>query len=61
MTGGFPDLGNGPIAGRLERFRSEFDHLRSAIVNEPRGHDAVVGALLCEPVDKTSEAAVIFF
>ena len=61
VTGGFPDLGNGPIADRLERFRGEFDHLRSAIVNEPRGHSAVVGALLCEPVDKTSEAAVIFF
>jgi 4-hydroxyproline epimerase len=58
---GFPDLGSGTMASRLEKFRSEYDHLRSAIVNEPRGHAAIVGALLCEPVDKHSAAAVIFF
>ena len=29
----------------------DFDHFRSAVVNEPRGNDAIVGALLCEPSD----------
>ena len=58
---GFPDLGSGPIAERLRLFRREYDQLRMAIVCEPRGHDAIVGALLCEPVDKSSTAAVIFF
>ena len=58
---GFPNLGNGTIAERLEVFRLNFDHLRNAIVNEPRGHSAIVGALLCEPVDKTCDASVIFF
>jgi 4-hydroxyproline epimerase len=46
---------------RLERFRTENDFLRSAIVNEPRGSDVVVGALLCEPDDRTCSAGVIFF
>ncbi len=46
---------------RLALFRDEFDHFRSAIVNEPRGSDALVGALLCEPVDPTCSAGVIFF
>ena len=58
---GFPDLGSGSMAERLEIFRSDHDHLRSAIVREPRGHDAIVGALLCEPVQPTSAAGVIFF
>lgn len=58
---GFPDLGNGKIKDRLEIFRNEFDRLRNAIVNEPRGHSAIVGALLVEPFDKTCEAGVIFF
>jgi 4-hydroxyproline epimerase len=58
---GFPDLGSGPIAGRLAKFRSEYDSLRTAVVCEPRGHDAVVGALLCGPVDSSSTAGVIFF
>jgi 4-hydroxyproline epimerase len=58
---GFPDLGKGTIAERLEIFRRDFDHLRKTIVNEPRGHSAIVGALLCEPSDKTCDAGVIFF
>ena len=46
---------------RVERFRAEHDDFRSAVVNEPRGSDVMVGALLCEPVDRTCAAAVIFF
>ena len=61
VTDGFPDLGSGSMAERLEIFRRDHDKFRSAIVREPRGHDAVVGALLCEPVDPTSAAGVIFF
>jgi 4-hydroxyproline epimerase len=61
VTAGGPDLGSGPMTQRLERFRSDFDHIRSAVVNEPRGNDAIVGALLCEPSDPTCDAGVIFF
>jgi 4-hydroxyproline epimerase len=49
------------LAERLERFRREHDSFRSAIVNEPRGSDVVVGALLCEPTDPACAAGVIFF
>jgi 4-hydroxyproline epimerase len=58
---GGPDLGSGPLAARLERFRTDFDSFRSAVVNEPRGSDAVVGALLCEPADPSCSAGVVFF
>jgi 4-hydroxyproline epimerase len=61
VVAGAPDLGTGTMAERAARFRSEFDTFRSAVVNEPRGHDAIVGALLCEPFDKTCDAGVIFF
>ena len=61
VISGGPDLGNDSLAVRRERFRSRFDHFRSAITNEPRGSDAVVGALLCEPVDKSCTTGVIFF
>jgi 4-hydroxyproline epimerase len=37
------------------------DHLRRAVVLEPRGHDAIVGALLCPPVEPGSAAGVLFF
>ncbi len=61
VVAGFPGLGDGSMSERLERFRADYDHLRSAIVREPRGHDAVVGALLCEPTDPSAAAGVIFF
>ncbi|HEY6336965.1 MAG TPA: proline racemase family protein [Candidatus Sulfotelmatobacter sp.] len=61
VVSGGPDLGTGPLADRLVRFRSGHDAFRSAVVNEPRGSDVIVGALLCAPVDPTCAAGVIFF
>ncbi len=58
---GGPDLGSGSMAERLEKFRSHHDEFRSAVVNEPRGSDVMVGALLLPPVDKTASTGVIFF
>jgi len=60
VTGG-PDLGLGRLAERREKFRTDFDRFRSAIVNEPRGSDVMVGALLCEPTDPACVTGVIFF
>ena len=61
IVSGGPDLGTGPIAARRERFACEFDHIRSAVVNEPRGSDVLVGAILGDPVNSDSVASVIFF
>ena len=61
VISGGPDLGSDALAKRLERFRNEHDDFRCAVVNEPRGSDAIVGALLCEPVDKSCVTGVIFF
>ena len=61
IVAGGPDLGAGPLAARRDRFQREFDRYRSAVVNEPRGSDVLVGALLVEPEDKSCVAGVIFF
>lgn len=61
VVSGGPDLGNGPLTERVKLFREKHDQFRSAIVNEPRGSDAMVGALLCEPTDPTCVTGVIFF
>jgi 4-hydroxyproline epimerase len=58
---GGPDLGRGPLAERRQRLQREFDRYRSAAVNEPRGSDVIVGALLVAPVDPKASAGVIFF
>ncbi len=58
---GGPDLGSGPFSLRRERFTREFDAFRSAIVNEPRGSDVLVGALLLPPHSPDCTAGVLFF
>ncbi|WP_339733345.1 proline racemase family protein [uncultured Gimesia sp.] len=58
---GGPDLGSGSLRDRLQRFKEKHDRYRSTAINEPRGSEAVVGALLCEPVDTTCAAGVLFF
>jgi 4-hydroxyproline epimerase len=61
VIAGGPDLGDGPLAGRRERFRADHDRFRSAVVCEPRGSDVLVGALMVPPTDRACAAGVIFF
>ena len=58
---GGPNLGSGTIFDQRECFRQQHDNFRSAVINEPRGSDVLVGALLCRPRDPSCEAGVIFF
>lgn len=58
---GGPPLGDGPLAERRARFAEAFDRYRSFAVNEPRGTDALVGALLVPPQDPACATGVIFF
>src|SRR5689334_3429738 len=61
VISGGPELGYDSLAERLVRFRNEHDDFRSAVINEPRGSDALVGALLCAPLDDTCVTGVLFF
>lgn len=61
VLAGGPDLGEGLLSERAARFRQQFDAYRSAIVNEPRGSDTLVGALLCSPSRVDCQLGVIFF
>src|ERR1041385_1124153 len=61
VISGGPDLGGDALADRVERFRNEYDDFRCAVVNEPRGSEAVVGALLVPPVDTSCVTGVIYF
>jgi 4-hydroxyproline epimerase len=61
VIAGGPDLGSGEMRARREVFRERFDHIRSAVVCEPRGSDVWVGGLLCESPAANCVAGVIFF
>jgi proline racemase len=61
VTGGWPQPAGETMAERREALLRSQDALRRAVVCEPRGHDAMVGALLTPPVEAGSAAGVIFF
>lgn len=61
VIAGWPALHGETMAARRDDVRRRFDHLRRGVVREPRGHDAVVGALLTPPEHPDSAAGVIFF
>jgi 4-hydroxyproline epimerase len=60
LTGG-PDLGTGPLAERAAQLATSHADFCAAVLAEPRGHDAMVGALLLPPEDPACVAAVIYF
>ncbi len=61
IVSGWPQPAGRTMAERRDDLRARWDHLRRAVVCEPRGHSAMVGALLTAPVEPGSAAGVVFF
>ena len=61
IVDGWPQPSGETMEERREELRRDWDHLRRAVVCEPRGHSAVVGALLTPPVNAGSLSGIIFF
>ncbi len=58
---GWPPCDGETMEAKRRCLEREHDHLRRAVICEPRGHDAVVGALLTPPVTDRAVTGVIFF
>ena len=58
---GWPAPPGTTMAERREALRRDGEALRRAVTREPRGHQAMVGALLTSPVHGESVAGIIFF
>ena len=61
VVAGGPELGLGSMEARRERFRQAHDAFRRAILSEPRGSPAMVGAVLLPPEDPAHTAGLVFF
>ncbi|MCX6380123.1 MAG: proline racemase family protein [Armatimonadetes bacterium] len=61
VVSGAPNLGTGSLVDQLTLFRDRYDQFRSAIVNEPRGSEAMVGALLVAATTEECVTGVLFF
>jgi 4-hydroxyproline epimerase len=55
------NLGTGSVADKLSHLKKDHDDFRATVLNEPRGSDVLVGALLVEPADPTCQFGVIYF
>jgi trans-L-3-hydroxyproline dehydratase len=60
VVGGFPRLQGTTILEKREWLREHYDHLRTALMLEPRGHTDMYGAVLTEPERAGSDAGVLF-
>jgi trans-L-3-hydroxyproline dehydratase len=60
IVAGFPAIEGRTILEKREWVRSNCDHLRTALMLEPRGHTDMYGAILTEPERSDSDAGVLF-
>lgn len=60
VVGGLPILRGQTMMEKKEYFKTNFDHLRKMLMNEPRGHADMFGAVLTEPTDERADYGMIF-
>jgi len=60
VTGGFPEIPGRTILEKRSHMKRHLDHLRTALMFEPRGHADMYGCVLTEPVAEGGDFGVIF-
>lgn len=60
VIGGFPEPEGSTMIEKKKWLETNYDHVRTALMLEPRGHHDMFGAFLCEPVDKEAALGIIF-
>ena len=60
IVDGFPELRGGTILERRRYAKEHHDHLRTALMWEPRGHADMYGCLLTSPVTSDADFGILF-
>jgi len=60
ITGGFPEAAGDTILSRRRYVKEHLDHLRTALMFEPRGHADMYGCLLTPPVTPGADIGILF-
>lgn len=60
ITSGIPNLKGSTMAEKREFLIDEMDHIRTALMHEPRGHRDMFGALITQPTSTWADLGVIF-
>ena len=60
VTGGLPPLRGATMADKQDYFAERCDHVRSSLMQEPRGHKNMLGAVLTDPVTPDGDIGMLF-
>ena len=60
VIGGFPEPEGNTMIEKKHWMENNYDHVRTALMFEPRGHHDMFGAFICEPVNKEADFGVLF-
>src|SRR5512136_3069215 len=60
ITGGYPDLPGETILARRRYAKEHLDHLRRALMWEPRGHADMYGCIVTPPVSPGADIGILF-
>ena len=60
ITGGFPEAAGDTILARRRYVKEHLDHLRTALMFEPRGHADMYGCILTPPVTPGADIGILF-
>ena len=60
ITGGIKSIPGQSMVQKMEYFKANFDHIRTALISEPRGHKDMFGCLLTEPISENADYGLVF-
>jgi proline racemase len=60
ITGGLPELPGATILERRRFMREQYDHVRRALMWEPRGHYDMYGCVITPPISPEADLGVLF-
>jgi len=60
VTEGLPEVPGNTMLEKREWLRQNLDHVRTALIHEPRGHEALVMAYLLPPVTAGATTGIVF-
>jgi proline racemase len=60
VTGGYPALSGRSILDKRRDARARFDHIRTSLMLEPRGHAGMYGVIPTDPSGPDADLAVLF-
>jgi proline racemase len=60
ITSGIPRIPGSTMAEKKQYLEKNLDYIRTAVMNEPRGHNDMFGSILMEPISDKANFGIVF-